>query len=340
MPAPATPTKVSITPDTGSGQEKITVTYRLAGSGEAVKRAFLERVNVTQLTPTLVVDEDSIRQIRQWSADDLERKPSLDFPLSPWNGRPRGMTKHGNIIFVVDDEVKSVFRYDITTKKLAAQTAFFALDTGVTHPTAAWASASTLWVNDEPAPGDSRLLAYSHTGTRQTSNDKTFPAVVRHVRGLWSDGTHFYVADNINEDKILAFTIGPLDRATTVEHDLISEHQHPRGLVGNTTHLYSPDRVSKKIISYARSGGATAASPLDLANREPRGIVLAGNDVWVVDSVADMMFGYKLPTSSSLSASTTLAVDDYQVPSGVEVAYRLRVSSNDGSISSTGWAAS
>ena len=121
-------------------------------------------------------------------------------------------------------------------------------------------------------------------------------------KGLWSDGTTVWVADD-GEDKLLAYTLGTAARDAAKDISLDTDNSAPRGAwsTGNGT-LWVADAVQAKLFGYPLSGAAaTEEWTLHGNNTNPWGIWSDGSAMWVVDATQDSIYVYDLDTQARIT---------------------------------------
>ena len=150
-------------------------------------------------------------------AYDLEtggRLPERDIELARRNRDARGIWSGGETIWVLNRN-PSLFAYELETGTFIAQ---YALHDANGDPRGAWSDGVTLWVSDH---GAKRLFAYRLPELPEGEPPDEPPALERvqgeeflqpgragnnSPRGIWSDATVMYVADE-NDDRVYSYNM-------------------------------------------------------------------------------------------------------------------------------------
>ena len=182
-----------------------------------------------------------------------------------------------------------------------------------------------MWVSDDDR---ARIFTYSlqsdNYGNRlRTKEFYTYTETHRNLyadlRGLWSDGTHMWVADS-RVKKIVAYTLGG-QRNADLDLNLLDGvgNDGPTDIWSNGYTMWVADYRDKKIYAYRLSDGVRQPG-LDYNNLEsagnvsPTGIWSNGKLMYVYDNSKNTLYSYRslapFPSLASLSlVSGTDAVD-------------------------------
>ena len=143
-----------------------------------------------------------------------ERLPERDIELARRNRDARGIWSDGETIWVLNRN-PSLFAYEIETGTFIAQ---YTLHDANGDPRGAWSDGVTLWVSDH---GAKRLFAYRLPELPDGAPPDEPPALERVTdeeflepgragnnspRGIWSDGSVMYVADE-NDDRVYSYNM-------------------------------------------------------------------------------------------------------------------------------------
>ena len=195
------------------------------------------------------------------------------------------------------------------------------------HAHGIWSDGQTMWVSDDDR---ATIFAYSlqsdnygnrlrtkefHTYIKASRNGRLYAD----LRGLWSDGTHMWVADS-RVKKIAAYTLGG-QRNADLDLNLLDGvgNDGPTDIWSNGYTMWVADYRDKKIYAYRLSDGVRQPG-LDYNNLEsagnvsPTGIWSNGKLMYVYDNSKNTLYSYRslapFPSLASLSlVSGTDAVD-------------------------------
>ena len=195
------------------------------------------------------------------------------------------------------------------------------------HAHGIWSDGQTMWVSDDDR---ATIFAYSlqsdnygnrlrtkefHTYIKASRNGRLYAD----LRGLWSDGTHMWVADS-RVKKIVAYTLGG-QRNADLDLNLLDgvDNDGPTDIWSNGHTMWVADYRDKKIYAYRLSDGVRQPG-LDYNNLEsagnvsPTGIWSNGKLMYVYDNSKNTLYSYRslapFPSLASLSlVSGTDAVD-------------------------------
>ena len=126
-------------------------------------------------------------------------------------------------------------------------------------------------------------------------------------RGMWSDGTTLWVADETDR-KFYAYTLEGGSRDTTKEFNLDSDNSRAEGVWSNGTTIWVSDPGDDKLYAYTLEGGSRdMTKEFDLvdgtpfstnSNTNPSGIGSDGTTIWVADNNDDKFYAYTLEGGS------------------------------------------
>ena len=193
------------------------------------------------------------------------------------------------------------------------------------HAHGIWSDGQTMWVSDDDR---ARIFTYSlqsdNYGNRLRTKEfytytETYRNLYADLRGLWSDGTHMWVADS-RVKKIVAYTLGG-QRNADLDLNLLDGvgNDGPTDIWSNGYTMWVADYRDKKIYAYRLSDGVRQPG-LDYNNLEsagnvsPTGIWSNGKLMYVYDNSKNTLYSYRslapFPSLASLSlVSGTDAVD-------------------------------
>ena len=192
-----------------------------------------------------------------------------------------------------------------------------------TEPTGIWGDATTLYVGNPESTAftsQSRVYTYnladqSHASTIKLEDLTDWRADAKAPQGIWSDGTHLWVADEENGYlEAVAFKADP-PTYNADESFLFNERgaTDTFGLWGNSSVIWVsyddlriPDRTGFLPTTRATRGvPAATTSMLDDDNADPRGIWSDGDTMWVIDPDDDKAYAYVLTTGTTFGDRDT-----------------------------------
>ena len=188
----------------------------------------------------------------------------------------------------------------------------FDLHSSNSAPRGVWGNDETIWVANDGSGNADKLYAYNRSdGSRDTSADfDTLRAAGNQdPRGICSDGTTMFVADN-GDNKIYAYKMSDTTRDSGKDVTLDSANNSPQGLSCDSSHLWVAEDnndLTSKIFVYLRSDGSHV-STLDIGagtlspsttvgainNNDQRGMWSNGTTLFVVDHGDSQVYGYQL----------------------------------------------
>ena len=138
-----------------------------------------------------------------------------EFVLDTGNGNssPQGIWSNNTTMWVADSGTQTVFAYNLSTGD-PVPNQNIVVEPANSDARGIWSDDTTLWVAD----GDDRIYAYTlgarmPDGTLMPDTSRAFNLDMTagmlgdpNSQGIWSDGTTFWVADNI-EDRVFAYTL-------------------------------------------------------------------------------------------------------------------------------------
>ena len=113
-------------------------------------------------------------------------------------------------------------------------------------------------------------------------------------RGVWSNGTTMYVADEI-DDKFYAYNLSTRQRDSTKDFNLNPDSNWAKGAWSNGTTMWWADDLTNKIFAQPIGTGNRDTSKditLHTDNHNPAGIWSNGATMWVADTDDDKLFAY------------------------------------------------
>ena len=155
-------------------------------------------------------------------------------------------------------------------------------------------------------------LAIASTGTvaafdRDTTMDfgrSLYNADNDHPRGIWSDGTTMWVADN-SDGKLYAYDLEDKTRVPAKDFNSLKAagNEDPAGIWSDGDTMWVADIEDDKVFAYLT--GSRAWDPaqdfdtlLAAGNEDPAGIWSDGETMWVADFEDDKIYAYNLATKA------------------------------------------
>ncbi|MYH41531.1 MAG: tandem-95 repeat protein, partial [Chloroflexi bacterium] len=165
---------------------------------------------------TIWVSDSGQDRLFAYDLESGERDEERDIELHRRNGDPRGIWSDGGTVWVLDSGRDALFAYDLESGELLAE-CVLADENG--DPRGLWSDGVTLWVsNHDPK----RLFAYRLPSREEletaTDDGKALERVPdedfaelsgagnNSPRGIWSDGSVMYVADE-NDDRVYTYNM-------------------------------------------------------------------------------------------------------------------------------------
>ena len=265
------------------------VTSHSFGSGPSQGRAIWsdeETIWITRTTATArLVDRvaDTDGRADAYGLSDMARQPEKDIRAmyGALNHHAHGIWSDGQMMWVSDDDRATIFAYSLQSDNY----------------------------------GNRLRTKEFHTYIKASRNGRLYAD----LRGLWSDGTHMWVADS-RVKKIVAYTLGG-QRNADLDLNLLDGvgNDGPTDIWSNGYTMWVADYRDKKIYAYRLSDGVRQPG-LDYNNLEsagnvsPTGIWSNGKLMYVYDNSKNTLYSYRslapFPSLASLSlVSGTDAVD-------------------------------
>ena len=247
----------------------------------------------------------------------------LGFDLDSANAEPKGIWSNGTTIWVVDSMDRKLYAYTLADGgRDNAKDISLNSDNG--NPTGLWSDGTTIWVAD--GGSDRKLYAYTlDGGARDTNKDLDLangsPSGSNNnatARGIWSDGTTIWVADDPDR-KVYAYTLNSGLRNTGKEFSLATgtpsntnNNSDAVGMWSDGTTIWVGDYNDDKLYAYTLNGGGRdSGKDVSVSSAYSIwGIWSDGDTVWVLDQVGDYVHDYalpKTPTDATLSGLTLSA---------------------------------
>ena len=144
-------------------------------------------------------------------------------------------------------------------------------------------------------------------------------------RGIWSDGTNMWVADNV-DNKLYAYDMSTKARNTNEDFTNLSAagNGDPIGIWSDGTTMWVADWSDAKLYAYDLATKAHVPakdfSTLSAAsNRGPSGIWSDGTTMWVADTSDDKLYAYNMSTKARNTNEdfSTLSAAGNGDPSGI-----------------------
>ena len=212
----------------------------------------------------------------------MARDANKDITLDPENADPWGIWSDDTTIWVSDTVDAKLYAYTLADGMRVSETGGgtttypkdVTLDAAANpYPRGIWSNDTTIWVANDGRSSrpltDKKLFAYTLSGgTRDADRDIVLFRDHFAIRGIWSDGTTIWVADEF-DPRFHAYTLSSGIRDTDKE---FLPHTPPNARYAN--------------------------------NRNDTGIWSDGTSMWVADSDDDKLYAYKMPPPTA--GGTTL----------------------------------
>ena len=293
---------------------------------------------------TLWVADDGDDKIYAYDLATRARVTGRDFDTltAAGNNDPRGIWSDGATMWVADTVDDKIYAYDLATKARVPAREFETLQgAGNNHPRGIWSDGATMWVADyfvgtrigtsgccTPVYEQDGIFAYDMpegTAPVEPTDPVADPAAFdrdpavefgsslysagnHSPRGLWSDGTTMWVADDA-DDKLYAYGLEEKTRVPTRDFDGLKAagNEDPAGIWSDGTTLWVADWVDDKLYAYDFAGKQPVpAQDFDTlrapGNRDPRGIWSDGATMWVADTGDRKIYAYDLATKARVPA--------------------------------------
>ena len=271
------------------------------------------------------------------------RRPSgRDFRLTPNNADPTGIWCDDERMYVVDDDDRQVYAYNIANGAHVGNLGF-ALDNGQTQPRGVYADANTLWVVD----GSDRIYAYTIAGgasygQRDASREFQAQTDDGYPSGIYSTHANLISVVNFVDEQVYAYHTGRFggmlgDRFESGDFDLVPHYAQPLGLwADDASTIWVVDAERKHVFAYQNSsfgllfglgfrhGTRLPAREIRLIslNANPWGICSDGEVMWVADRFERKVFAYDLPPAPSgeITGVTFDKLKEHEATITVEIA--------------------
>ena len=234
--------------------------------------------------------------------------------ITAGNGRPHGIWVHDGIMWVADNGADKIFAYNWPSK-----THNPSKDITLTHKDAyaqgVWSDGTTLWVaNIEGIEDDDKQIIYAYDISLQIRDPrKDFTALSAagndRPRGIWSNGTIMWVADQA-DNKIYAYNL-PVPPNLALDFNTLKDagNTKPKGIWSDGKTMWVADATIMNMESKAKLYAYdffTKERLLDkefntliaAGNAHPTGIWSDGTTMWVADYIADKIYAYKMSDKS------------------------------------------
>ena len=250
---------------------------------------------VTEKSFTITATQDTV--------DDDDESVKLGFGMLPASVTA-GATSVATVS-ITDDDDPPVTGTPPTLKRVTG----FALHSDNGDPYGVWGNADTIWVANAGSGALSKIFAYNRSdGSRDSGKDfNTLNAAGNQsVRGICSDGTTMFVADD-GDDEVYAYKMSDTTRDSAKDITLGTDNSNPTGVWcdGDTVWVANLGLSSTniKVFAYQRSDGtADSAKDIDTVhaagNGIPRGLWSNGATMFVVEGDDDKVHAYKMSDES------------------------------------------
>ena len=231
----------------------------------------------------------------------------------------------GQILWVAQFNSTRVYAYDLSDGSAVPDAdwrSFYAQ----TKTQGMWSDGEFVWRSEVAGGSQSGLFMFYYQYLQDENVNRYVlfdlpEGIGKHVRGIWGDGVHLYVADD-NNDKIHVLNLprrvgSSLDIVR--EFDLDSDNSDPRDIWSNGNHLWVMDRVDRKIYAYSLATGARYRRgdiTLDPNMHNPTGIWSDGTTMYAVENGSgndirdSRIHTFPLPPSSPKSPPSPAPADE------------------------------
>ena len=273
-----------------------------------------------------VVDNDAAdSKIFAYKRSDGSRDSAKDFDslIAAGNTRPQGICSDGTTMFVSDSQDEKVYAYKMSDR-MRDSTKDITLAAANSGARGVWCDVNTVWVaNDSGLSTGDKIFAYKrsdgshdsdkdmeslYVSTAAAGDNATLP------RGLWSDGTTMFVADDLN-NKVFAFKLSDESQDSAKNLTLDSDNADPEGLWFDGRVLWVVDDADDRFYVYDLQGAQPDNTPA-VGDPEIRthttedawtATVTAGTYLGVVGYADDSVLGAAF---GSLSGGATFTLDE------------------------------
>ena len=253
----------------------------------------------------------------------------------------QGIWSDGETMWAADDN-DTLYAYNLATKTRdsSKESTLKDIDTGL-FKSYIWSNGTNIWVSSFDRKttanrGDDIVGIYAYNMvdmTREESKDFTKTKLINtnltykgndRPRGIWSDGTTMWVAENDdysgmeNTNKIYAYNLTTRDPDPAKDFDTLHDagNDRPRGIWSDRITMWVADASTNKIFAYnmwtnspmtgermfdgARDPDKDFKNLQAAGNNSPRGIWSDGVTMWVADHERDQIFAYRLSDKAVL----------------------------------------
>ena len=260
-------------------------------------------------------------KIYAYNRSDGSRDSANDFDTldGAGNNRPYGICSNGTTMFVGDRTDDKLYAYKMSDTT-ADSTKDIILDSGNGDSRGMWCDGTTVYVANDGATTANKVFAYTISGGAYDStkdfeelylSTNTAAQNASTPRGIWSNGTTMFVADDDN-DNVFAYKHSDESQDSAKNLALSGDNDNPRGMWfdgrvlwvvdGTDDHLYAYDLPAGQPDNTPAAGGPVVRSTFT-------------KDVFTADVTAEGVSGVVLGMSVSAAgyavataSPTTLAV--------------------------------
>ena len=181
------------------------------------------------------------------------------------------------------------------------------LSDGISSLRGIWSDGATMWVGAMWRVGNGfvfRIHTYDMATKAQVTGkvgDITLPHIS--VRGIWSDGTTMWVADEF-DDAIHAYRMSDMSYDADNDFDTLhaAGNRDPKGIWSDGMTMWVADGDDDKIYAYKMSDMYRDVDKdfdtlKDAENHDPQGIWSDGITMWVADGDDDKIYAYSMKNS-------------------------------------------
>ena len=246
--------------------------YELGAAGNGSARGIWSDGNTMWVADAGILDQKiyayTLRNKTRDSSKDLDLSGAVNFG----NADPRGIWSNGITMYVADSADDKIYAYTLRNNTRDSSKDLDLKVAGNMDARGIWSNGITMYVADS---ADDKIYAYS-LSTNEREEDREIDLLRVNIevanktvvidndepRGIWSDGSTMWVADD-DDDKIYAYSLSANEREEDREVDL----------------LRVKDVLDNKII---------------VDNVNPTGIWSDGSTIWVADHQDDRIYAYSL----------------------------------------------
>ena len=186
------------------------------------------------------------------------------------NNQPFGICSDGTTMFVGDRTDDKLYAYKMSDTT-ADSTKDITLDSGNGDSRGMWCDGTTVYVANDGATTANKVFAYTiSSGTHDSSKDfeelylstNTAAQNAETPRGIWSNGTTMFVADDGN-DNVFAYKHSDESQDSDKNLALSGDNDNPRGMWFDGRVLWVVDGTDDKLYAYDLPAANPDNTPAD-----------------------------------------------------------------------------